>query len=371
MSVGSTALAASSLFEDDHKAFRESASTFLVRRVGPEYPGWRSAGQIPRDLFATAAEDGFLASGVPEQYGGPGVEDPRFGIVVAQEAMLAGAPALALALSASNDVVIPALLRDGSEAQHTALLSRLADATIIGTVVLGDIAITGDGPGVTLDGTAEYVVQGVDAELLVVVGHTGGEHPKPRAALANSGKDGISKTPSDAGIGLQAAGLADITFALAPGQPLGSGPGPAQRILSDLQLSLAVSAIAGARGALDITVEYVLDRKAFGQPIASFQNTRHALAEVSANLDAGQAFLETGIRERLGGVLSPARAAALKLHCSELFGAVVDAGVQLHGGYGYIMEYPIAHAYADARFWRLYGGTSQALKETVADATLG
>jgi len=365
------------LFDDDHRAFRESAETFIARRVTPDYPGWRTAGAIPRELFKQAAQDGFLAMVVPEAHGGPGVEDPRFGIVVAQQAMLAGAPALALALSSANDVAIPAVIRDGSELQHGALLPRLADATIIGTVVVGDIAITdlpADTPGppnqVSLQGTATYVVQGVDAELLVVVGHDGSEARTPRAALANSGKPGCTITPSDPGIGLQAAGLADIDFAQAPGQALGDGAAAAQRIQTDLQLSLAVSAVSGARAALKIATDYVLDRKAFGQPIAQFENTRQMLGEAAANLEAGQAFLNATIAQALAGGLSTERAAAVKLHCTELFGAVVDAGLQLHGGYGYIMEYPIAHAYADARFWRLYGGTSQAMKDVVAASFL-
>jgi alkylation response protein AidB-like acyl-CoA dehydrogenase len=363
-------VAGTELFDDEHKAFRESVDTFLERRVVPDYPQWRADGRIPRERFQVAAADGFLGMSIPDEHGGAGVDDRRFGVIVAQQAMLAEAPALALALSAANDVVIPALLRDASEAQQAALLGRLASATIVGTVVVGDVTIAdADTGAVTLDGSAQYIVQGVDAELLVIVGR--GEDGRPRAALANSGKEGFTITPSAPGIGLQAAGLADIAFASAPGQPLGNGPAPAQQVQLDLELSLAVSAVAGARAALHTTVEYVLDRRAFGQPIASFQNTRHVLGEVSANLAAGEAFVDAGIRERLMGALSPERAAALKLHCTELYGAVVDAGVQLHGGYGYIMEYPIAHAYADARFWRLYGGTSQNCKALIADAILG
>jgi acyl-CoA dehydrogenase len=371
VSGGPIVIAGQTLWEDEHKAFRESADTFLTRRVVPEYPQWRASGRIPRELFAQAAADGFLGTGIPEAHGGPGVEDPRFGIIIAEQAMHAEVPALALALSASNDVVVPALLRDATETQRANLLGRLASAEIVGTVVVADIAITGDGDGaVALDGTARYVVQGIDAELLVIVGHDGSPERRPTATLANSAKDGISVAASEPGIGLDAAGLADITFAGGPGQRLGDHLA-AERIIADLQLSLAVSAVAGARDALRLAVEYVLERKAFGQPIASFQNTRHALAEVSANLAAAQAFLEAGIRDQLAHALSPARAAALKLHCTELYGQVVDAAVQVHGGYGYMMEYPIAHAYADARFWRLYGGSSQATKEVIADEILG
>jgi alkylation response protein AidB-like acyl-CoA dehydrogenase len=131
-----------------------------------------------------------------------------------------------------------------------------------------------------------------------------------------------------------------------------------------------VAAVAGARRALAITIDYVLDRKAFGRPIASFQNTRHVLAGISADIDAAQVFADACVAERAEGSLTETRAAALKLHCSELYGATVDAGLQLHGGYGYMMEYPIAHAYADARFWRLAGGTSELLKDRIADALL-
>lgn len=370
MVTESVRLVRGELFDDEHTAFRESCTTFLARTVEPDYPQWRADGRIPRKIFEIAAGDGFLGMAIPEAHGGAGIDDRRFAVVVAEQAMLAGAPALALALSAANDVVIPALLRDGTAVQQDALLSRLASAAICGTVVLGDVTIAdGEADTVVLDGSARCVVQGVASELLLIIGrdeHTGA----PRAALANSGKAGFAIATSDPGIGLEGAGLGDIAFASAPGQPLGAGPAPAEQVLVDLHLSLAVSAVAGARAALVLTTEYVQERKAFGQPIASFENTRQMLGAAAAHLAAGVAFVDAGIRERLSGALSPERAAALKLHCSELYGAVVDTGVQLHGGYGYMMEYPIAHAYADARFWRLYGGTSETLRDVVAGALL-
>jgi alkylation response protein AidB-like acyl-CoA dehydrogenase len=344
---------------DEHKAYRDSFRTFLSRRVVPAYSEWSRQGRIPREIFRVAGADGFLGMQVPEEHGGPGVDDPRFGIVAVQEAMLAGAPALALALIAHNDAVVPAVVRQASEDERARWLPRLASGEALGTVVLGELTIDRGPEGTTVDGGAAFVVQGVDAELLLVL-------TDDLAVLVERGAEGVTIEPSSPSIGLQAAGLADVQFEHARATPVGEDGGAARELLSDLALALAVSALAGARAALTITVAYVLERKAFGQPIASFQNTRHALAAASADIDAGQAFVDTCVRERLAGRLPDARAAALKLHCTELYGSVVDAGVQLHGGYGYIMEYPIAHAYTDARFWRLYGGTSEAMKEVIA-----
>ena len=323
------------LFEDEHLAFRESVRTFMARRVAPEYRGWR---RVPRDLLRTAAADGFLGIQVPESAGGLGIDDPRFAAIVAEEAMRAGAPGLALALI-GHETAISALAAHGSEELRSCLLPRLASAESLATVVLGDLVL--DGP---LTGSARFVVQGSDADVFVVV--AGGQ-----TGSLSRGADGVTVEPSAAPVGLQPAGLADVHFDGARATPLGS----AGELLSELELGLAVSAVSGADAALDITRQYVADRKAFGQPIASFQNTQQMLAKADADLQAGRAFVEACLRERLAGALPRRRSAALKLHCAELYGAVVDACVQLHGGYGYILEYPIAHMYADARFWRLYG----------------
>jgi len=361
----------SNLFEDEHKAFRESFETFLIRRVIPEYAQWREDGRVPRELLQTAAQDGFLGNRVPEAQGGAGVDDPRFGLIAAEQAMLAGAPALALALALGNEVVVPALTRDGSDAQQAAWLPSLASAQVLATVVLGDdLTIACADGGAKIDGRVTFVAAGIDADLLLVLARDAAEPGRSRAALVGCEAAGLEIVPSEPGIGLSAAGLADISFVQVAAEPV-ADIGAAQRVQVDLALVLAVTAIGGARAALGLVTEYVLERQAFGQPIARFENTRQVLGEAAANLEAGRAFVETGIRASLAGELTPSRAAALKLYCSELYGAVVDTAVQLHGGYGYIMEYPIAHAYADARFWRLYGGTTRAMSDLVAGAILG
>jgi alkylation response protein AidB-like acyl-CoA dehydrogenase len=368
MSADAPDLTGAPLLDDEHKAYRDSFRTFLSRHVVPHYPRWRREGRIPRELFRIAGEHGFLGMQVPECHGGAGVEDPRFGFVVAEEAMRAGAPGLALALIAHNDVGVAAVVRHGSAQQRSIWLPRLASGDALAAVAIGELRISERG---LVDGTAPFVVQGVDVDLLVVIGECAERSGSSRALLVERAATGVTLEPSPPAIGLQAAGLAEVGFERASGVLISDGDGAVHELTAEFDLALAVTALAGARAAMAFTIEYVLERKAFGQPIASFQNTRHVLAAAWTDLDAGRAFVEVCIGERVAGRLRPARAAALKLHCTELYDAVVDTGVQLHGGYGYMMEYPIAHAYADARFWRLCGTTSEQCKDAIADSVLG
>jgi alkylation response protein AidB-like acyl-CoA dehydrogenase len=336
------------LFHEEHEAFRESAATWLLREVVPHYNEWRRAGRIPRALLRAAGEHGYLGMRVPEEHGGIGVEDPRFGIVVAEEAMAVGATDLALVLTMHNDLALPALLRAGL----TEALPGLATGDLLATVATGDVKVDGS----MVDGTARFIVSGLEADLVVVAARDGS------LALVERGAAGLSIHPGEAPIGLRAAGLADLTFERTPALVLGSG----EELSIDRSLTLAVTALAGARAALVATVAYVAERKAFGRPIAAFQNTRHALATVRTELWAADAFFESALRARMAGRLDAARAAALQLHCCELYERAVDAGVQLHGGYGYVLEYAIAHAFADARFWSLQSDREELL-DAIAD----
>jgi alkylation response protein AidB-like acyl-CoA dehydrogenase len=282
---------------------------------------------------------------VPEEYGGAGVEDPRFGVVVGEEAMLARVPALALALITHSDVALPAILRGGP----AALLPGLASAETLATVVQGDLVLAGASVG----GEAHFVVNGTIADLFVVVADR-------TLVVVPSDSPGVQVEPSEPPIGLEAAGFATVRFDGARGVELA---GPAEQLEIDQAVALAATALAGARAALATTLEYVADRKAFGQPIAAFQNTRRELAAVAAEIEVGAAFVEASLAS---GSLGLTAAAAGKVFCSELYGRAVDVGVQLHGGYGYMMEYEIAHAYADARFWRLYGARNEEMLDAVA-----
>ena len=364
--MSTTTVSEQPLFEDEHKAYRESFRTFLERSVVRSCTEWRREGQIPRELFGACAGHGFLGMQVPEQYRGPDVQDPRFGIVLAQEAMGAGVPELALALCGHTDGVVAAIVHHGSEAQRARWLPGLASGDTLGAIAYGDLRFAGD----RVDGTSDFVVQGAQADLFLLVASIGDEPNEQRLLLVDRKAEGVGARPCDPTIGLGAAAFADISLDAAPYSMLGDTDAAPREATIDFQLGLATSALAGAQRAFATTLTYVADRKAFGQPIASFENTRHVLARAAASLDAAEAFLGQCIRDRLSGALTFARTAALKLHCTELYGAVVDHGVQLHGGYGYILEYEIAHAYADARFWRLYGGSSEAMRDVIAHELL-
>lgn len=214
-----------------------------------------------------------------------------------------------------------------------------------------------------LNGTAAYVVGGAVAELLLVSSAS-------RIALIERTAPGVESRPSDIGIGLEAAGFADITFDHAEAEAL-AVPAAAVDVATDLSLILALAAAAGAQAALGLTVEYVRERTVFGVPLATLQNTRRVTAQMAASVDAALTFAESCLHARIGDSLTVARAAAAAQHCIEAYRRVVDAGVQLHGGYGYILEYPIAHAYADAQFWELHGGLAPVRSEEIAAALLG
>jgi long-chain-acyl-CoA dehydrogenase len=344
------------LFGPEHDDYRESFRTFCEREVKPAYGGWAGDRRIPPEIFGHAGEQGYLGMCVPEDNGGLGIDDPRFGAVIGEEAMRAGAPALALALTMHSDVALPAILRGAPEDWQREHLPGLASGERLATVVRGEIELKGE----ALSGEARMVINGTAAEDFVVVCSTGdGERA---LALISSVASGFSVEPSDPPIGLDPAGLATVRFDGAQATRLEA---QVEALEADEAFALAATAVAGTRAALAITTEYVSDRRAFGIPIADFQNTRRVIAEVTADADVAEAFVERALRLKLAGSLDPRTAAVAKLFCTELYGRAVDTGLQLHGGYGYIMEYEIAHAFADARFWRLAGTPNQRAKDAI------
>jgi acyl-CoA dehydrogenase len=354
-----TVAADAPLFAPEHDDYRESFRTFLDREVKPAYRDWAKERRIPAEILGHAGEQGYLGMSVPEEHGGLGIDDPRFGAVIGDEAMRAGAPALALALTMHSDVALPAILRGAPDAWQEEQLPALASGERLATVVRGEIMLDGE----ALTGEAAMVVNGTVAEVFVVIASTtDGERA---LALIRSDAGGVSVEHSDPPIGLDPAGLATVRFDRAQAIRLETDVGALE---TDEAFALAATAVAGTRAALAITTEYVSDRRAFGIPIADFQNTRRVLAEVAADADVAEAFVERALRLRVAGSLDARTAAIAKLVATELYGRAVDTGLQLHGGYGYIMEYEIAHAFADARFWRLAGIPNQRTRDAIGAA---
>jgi acyl-CoA dehydrogenase len=384
--TGTLTAARRAVYDDEHEALRESFARFLADAAAPFADEWRAAGAVPPAFFGAAAEHGFVGMAVAEEHGGAGVDDPRFGAVLVEEAMRLGLTGVALMLGQHNDVCVPVVARHATG--DPALLAGLATGSVRCALVGADAPVearaAADG-GWTVHGGCPAVVGGVGAGLLLVVAETDGAAEtngakteagaaEPLLLLVAAHAPGLTGAAADPLFGLPDAGLAHLSFdGVAVGAPdrLGADR-QGTRLLRDVQvaqqLSLAVAAAAGARAALDWTVRYVHERKAFGQPLAHFENTRMALGDVAADLLMTQAFVDACLADHAGGGLAPARAAAAKLRATDLLGRAVDAGVQLHGGYGYMTEYPIARLYADARVLRVIGGTSEQLRLQVAQA---
>jgi acyl-CoA dehydrogenase len=356
---------ARTVFNADHEALRASVARFLAAEAVPHYADWDAKGAIPATFWSAAAEHGFV--GLAE------AGDPRFAAVVLEEAMAAGLPAVALAL-ATHDGYAATLL--GNRAMGDLPGHRATAASPVYQAAASPVAVVDSGVraearpgGWVLNGAAETVVNGVAAAgLLVIAESEAGSPTAPDAQVVfavTGNATGLHRAAAPALLGLDALDIADVQFdgvnVAAANRVVGS-PDPAGSTTATVaaaraahQLALAVAAMAGARTALSITVEYVKQRKAFGRPIAEFENTQHALAAVRARVTAIGSFVDSC----LAAPLNPAESrqgAAAAFCAAEVLGSAVDTGVQLHGGYGYMWEYPIARAYAAARYFRLVVG---------------
>ncbi|HVN11347.1 MAG TPA: acyl-CoA dehydrogenase family protein [Kineosporiaceae bacterium] len=372
------------LFDDEHEAFRDSIRRFLDKEVLPHYSQWERNGIVPREVFLAAGADGFLGMAVPQEYGGGGVADFRFNVVIAEETARAGVTGFGLGISLHNDIVLPYLLSFTTEEQKARWLPGAASGELITAVAMtepgmgSDLAsmrttAVRDGDVYVVDGSKTFITNGINADLVVTAVKTdpAQRHRGVSLLVVERGTPGFERGRNLDKIGQHAQDTAELFFggARVPTRNLlgeeGQGFGQLVTKLPQERLSIAVGAAAAARVALDWTVEYAKDRTAFGQSIGSFQNSRFRLAEMATEIDIAQHYLDDCVRALDSGELAPEDAAKAKWWTTELQGRVVDTCVQLHGGYGYMVEYPIARAYADARVTRIYGGTTEIMKEIV------
>lgn len=368
----------------EHRLLRDSAARFFADRWVPRAPSWRAAGQMERDTWREAGAQGLLCAAMPEALGGGGGDFGHEAVIVmeAARANLGG-----FGGSVHSAIVAPYLLRHGSEAQRQRWLPRLARGERVGAIAMTEPG-TGsdlqairtrarrDGDHYLISGQKTFITNGQNADLIIIVCRTGeapGESPAKGLSLLVAEIDpdttGLTRRRLDK-IGLLAQETSELFFddLRVPAQHrLGEREGLAfAQLMGELpqeRLVIACQAVAMMERALDDTVAYAKQREAFGRPIWDFQNTRFVLAQAQSDLLAARALVDAAISAHLQGTLDAARAALVKAWCTDLTSRLTDACLQLFGGYGYMLESPIAELWADARVTRIYGGTNEIMKE--------
>jgi alkylation response protein AidB-like acyl-CoA dehydrogenase len=376
-----------SLFEDLHEDFRASFRTFLEREVlGEEarYGDWERAGIVPRELFALAGRGGFLAMAVPEAYGGAGADDFRLNMVIGEETQRAGVGSVGLGITLHNDICLPYFLRYCSPEQRERWLPGIASGELITALAMtepqigSDLAAMStsarrDGERYVVNGAKTFITNGINADLVITAVKTdpSERHRGISLLVIERGMEGFARGRNLEKIGQHAQDTAELSFSdvSVPVENLLGQEGQGfLYLVSNLpqeRLSIAASAIAAAEAAIAWTLDYARERHAFGQPIGSFQNSRFTLAELHGEVEVGRVFIDRCAQALNAGELTPEQAATAKWWATDLQGRVVDRCLQLFGGYGYMSEYPIARAYADARVTRIYGGANEIMKEIV------
>jgi alkylation response protein AidB-like acyl-CoA dehydrogenase len=373
-----------SLYESDHDAFRESFRKFVEQEIVPHDDRWAKDSIVPRELFATAGKSGFLGIDVPEEYGGGGVKDFRFNAVITEEFMRSGAAAAGLGLTLHNDICMPYFLAYCTEEQKQRWLPGIVSGELITAIAMTEPGIGSDlasmsttarreGDHYVVNGAKTFITNGINSDLVITAVKTdpSQKHKGISLLVIERGMEGFERGRNLDKLGQHAQDTAELSFTdvrVPVANLLGEeGKGFTQLVtnLPQERLSIAVAGVAASRAALGWTLDYVKERKAFGSPIGSFQNSKFVLAEIDTEIDIAEHYVDDCIRALNAGELTAVDASKAKYWCTELQGRVVDKCLQLHGGYGYMNEYPIAKAYADARITRIYGGTTEIMKEVI------
>jgi len=369
----------------EERAFCDFNHTATTEKVLPHVQEWEHARLVPKSLYAELGALGVTGLQVPEEFGGAGETSFRYNVALAEEVARTGAVTGALQLHLN--VVLPYFLAYATPSQRERWFPGFATGELVTAIAmtepgtgsdLAGISATAvrDGDDYVLNGTKTFITGGVQADLVVVVARTSRDAGDRRAGLTllvvEEGMSGFTRGRNLEKIGLKSQDTGELFFDDVR-VPVANRLGEEGRAFGYLtanlpqeRMSIAVSAQATCEHAIELTRDYVRERKAFGTPIASFQNTKFVLAGLSAKVEAGRQLVDAALEELDAGTLTGADAARVKLYTTELQAEVVDACLQLHGGYGYMLEYPIARMYADARVSRIYGGSSEIMKSIIA-----
>ena len=375
------------IFGDEHRAFREMVRDFVAHEVSPHHGQWERDGVVSRDVWLAGGKVGLLGIDVPEEYGGGATTDFRFNAIVAEELARAGASGVGFPLH--NDILAPYLLRLCTPEQRRRWLPGFCSGEIVTAIAMTEPGTGSDLQGIrtsaardgedwVLNGAKTFISNGVLSDLVIVVARTDPDAGSRGFSLLAVERDmpGFERGRNLDKIGMHAQDTAELSFTdvRVPAENVLGEPGQGfvylMQNLPQERMSIAVSAVAGTEAAIDTTLQYCRDRKAFGKPIGTFQNTRFTLAEVATEAAVTRAFVDRCITELNAGTLSTRDAAMAKWWSTEMLKRTVDRCLQLHGGYGYMTEYPIAKAYLDARVQTIYGGTTEIMKEIIGRALL-
>ncbi len=373
-----------SLFNADHEGFRDSFRRFVEKEVVPFHDAWEEQGYVDREVWRSAGANGFLCMTMPEEYGGAGA-DRLYSVAQMEEIARAGVSGIGFGLH--SEIVAPYILHYGTEEQKKKYLPLLATGEMVGAIAMSEPAAGSDLQGVKttaiksadgshylLNGSKTFITNGWHADLVIVVAKT---DPAAGAKgtslfLVERGMEGFSKGKRLKKLGMKAQDTSELFFdnVKVPAENLLGGEGKGFICLMEQlpweRLQIAIGAVASAQAAIDWTVQYVKDRKVFGQPVGNYQNTRYTLAELQTEVQVARVFVDKCCELVCEDKLDTATASMAKYWCSDLQCKVMDECVQLHGGYGYMWEYPITRAYADARVQRIYGGTNEIMKELIS-----
>ncbi|MBN7793683.1 acyl-CoA dehydrogenase family protein [Microbacterium esteraromaticum] len=381
------------IYEEDHEAFRDLVKDFVKRHVSNEsIEKWDAAGEIDRATMLAAGEAGLIGLSVPEEFGGAGMlQDYRFRTIVMEEVIAAGAGSLAGAFGIQDDLAVPYLVHMGTQEQKEKWLPRMATGEVLGALAMTDPGAGSDLRGIKtnakkvdggyiVNGAKTFISSGTTADVVVTFVKTGeGNRPDAFSLLIlEKGMEGFDQGKKLSKMGFHGWDTAELSFTdvFVPDENLISGKEGQGfiQLMMNLpleRLSIGVAAAAAAQAATDWTITYTKEREAFGERIADFQNTRFQLADMVTTTEVMWAYIDRALLAYKDGKLTAEDAAKVKYWATEREWELLDIGVQLHGGYGYIMEYPIARAFTDARVHRIYGGTNEIMRDLVGRQIAG
>ena len=370
------------IFEDEHESFRSTVRSFLEKEVVPHHEQWEKDGMVPRELWTKAGALGLLCFDVDEEYGGAGVKDFRYNMVMAEELSRCGASGPGFPVH--TDIIVPYLSSLGTDEQKRRWLPGLVSGETISAIAMTEPGAGSDLQGIrttavdkgdhyVLNGSKTFISNGILADLVIVVARTdaGAGHKGISLLVVERGMDGFERGRNLDKMGLKAQDTAELFFddVVVPKENLlgeeGSGFVSLMQNLPQERLSIAMIAAAACEHILDLSLAYAKEREAFGRPIGKFQHNRFLIAEMATEAHIARVFVDDCVQRHNRGELDATLASMAKWWTTELQNKLVDRAVQLHGGYGYMMEYPIARAYVDSRVQTIYGGTTEIQKEII------